>query len=223
MEVSDVYASVKASLREGLDIINQTSIREIICFGLGRIGESTSARYQLALLLCLKELYQVKVYVYDPVFGKSDKHILKKYGCEVLGENIEGKYRAKPYGITLFYLPHCPKQLCNNLLWSNWGIQLSNCVVICNSFLSILENTPKRVLSKSAEYIFKIAPYVVELAVINNFKYYDIFNDTAIHIFPSNDIILISEEFWESKSEPHYSDDDIEFVTSKVHALTVTP
>lgn len=213
---------MKASLREGLSILKQNNIREIVCFGLGRIGESTSSRYQLALLLCLKELYQVKVYVYDPVFDNTEHLILKKFDCEILDQNVEGKYSIKTSGITLFYLPHCPKQLCNNLLWSNWGIQLSCCVVIGNSFSKILEHTPKRFLNRSAEYILKISPYVVELAVINNFKYYDIFNDTAIHIFPSRDINLISADFWKMKHEPCYSDDDIEFVTSKMHALKVT-
>lgn len=213
---------MKASLREGLDLLKQSNISEIVCFGLGKIGESTVSRYQLALLLFLKELYQVKVYVYDPVFSQKENLILKKYGCEILDENIEGKYPIKSYGITLFYLPHCPKQLCNNLLWSNWGIQLSSCMFICNSFSKILEHTPKRLLNKSAEYILKISPYVVEFAVINNFKLYDIFNDTAIHIFPSHNINIISEDFWKHKYEPCYSDDDIEFITAKTHTLKVT-
>lgn len=222
LHISDIYASVKASLQEGLAILHETNITEIVCFGLGKIGESVVSRYQLALLLCLKDLYGVKVCAYDPVFDKSEKLLLKKLDCEILDYNLEGKYSITNCRTTLFYLPHCPKQLCNNLLWSNWGLQLSHCIIISNSFSKIIELTPKRLLLKSAQYILNISPHVVELAVINNFKYYDIFNDTAIHIFPIQDISLISDDFWKLNKEPHYSDDDIEFITKKTDVLEVT-
>ena len=39
----------------------------------------------------------------------------------------------------LFFLPHCPKQLSNNLLWSNWRPdKLRRLVVVGNSFKRIL-------------------------------------------------------------------------------------
>lgn len=206
---------------EALEILKSSDIKEIVCFGLGRFGECVVSRYQLALLLHLKDLYNVKVYVYDPIFSESERVILTKFNCEVLNHNSEGKHSIKDNESTLFYLPHCPKQLCNNLLWSNWGLKLSCCIIICNSFTNILEAEPTRILAKSCEYILNISPYVVELAVINNFKYHDIFNDTAIHIFPSSKISLIAEDFWRFKEEPVYPDSDTEFVTKKMSCVKI--
>lgn len=215
---SDIYASARASLREGLQILNNPKVTKIVCFGLGRIGECTTARYQLALLLCLKEFCNAIVQVYDPVFCKVECDILRELDCVVLSHNSEGKCSVDAStgcDVTLFYLPHCPKQLSNNLLWANWGLNLSKCIIIANSFTNIIENTPSRLLREFAQYITKISPYTIELAVINTFKFYEVFNDTAIHIFPHKDIILIPEDFWESREEPQYSDDDIEFITTK--------
>lgn len=165
------------------------------------------------MLLCIKDLCHAEVEVYDPVFSQIECDILQEFNCVVLSKNSEGKCAVQGSDSTLFYLPHCPKQLSNNLLWSNWGLGLSKCIIIANSFTKIIENTPSRLLRKFAQYITKISPYMTELAVINSFKFYEVFNDTAIHIFPLNNIILISEDFWENK-EPHYSDDDIEFITN---------
>lgn len=179
------------------------------------------SRYQFALLLCLKELCDVKVHVYDPVFRETEQLILKQLDCNILKRNLEGKYRNKNCNTTLFLLPHCPKQLSNNLLWANWGLNLSRCLVISNSFTQIVENTPKRFLIKSAEYISNILPYTLELAVINSFKYYNVFNDMAIHVFPMENIRLISTDFWHFNEEPVYSEDDIEFITNKTQFTSV--
>lgn len=194
--------------------MSHPKITKIVCFGLGRIGECTIARYQLALLLCLRDLCNAEVQVYDPVFCQIERDILREFNCVVLSDNSEGKYVADGCDATVFYLPHCPKQLSNNLLWANWGLGLSRCIIIANSFTNIIEKTPGRFLGKFAQYISQISPYMTELAVINSFKFYEVFNDTAIHIFPPKDIVFVSEEFWEGNKEPQYSDDDVEFITN---------
>nr|XP_008197568.1 PREDICTED: SRR1-like protein [Tribolium castaneum] len=173
------------------------------------------SRYQLGFLLCLKDLFQIEVKIYDPVFTEADHWLLRQFGCEILTENFEGKYRIRDKHTTIFYMPHCPKQLTNNLIWANWGLNLNSCIIIANSFNSIIENSPKRVLNQN-QYLVKIFPHVLELAVINSFKFFEIFNDTAIHIFPWNKIKLLSGDFWEIGPEPNYDDDDIEFVRVKV-------
>lgn len=159
--------------------------------------------------------------VFDPVFTSFEHLVLREFDCNILTENSEGKYPVKDTGTTIFFLPHCPKQLCNNLLWSNWGLQLSYCVIISNSFNLILESNSVRQLANSAEYILNISPYVEELAVINNFKFYDIFNDTAIHIFPPNKINLVSDDIWKSNKEPTYTESDAEFITKSVVSLRI--
>lgn len=216
---TDLFDSVSALLKEGLSALKNPVISEIICFGLGKIGECTIARYQFALLLCLKELYNVEVYVYDPVFNENDISLLNHFNINILTENLEGKYKTRNQKTTLFYLPHCPKQLTNNLLWANWGLNLSYCIIISNSFNKVIENSLKRTLAENAEYILKITPYVHEFAVINTFKYYEVFNDTSIHVFPK--LNLIPTDFWENCIEPTYLDEDIEFIASSVNNLLI--
>ncbi|CAH1381509.1 SRR1-like protein [Tenebrio molitor] len=213
---SDLFASALASLREGLVALNNPTVKEIICFGLGRIGECMISRYQFAFLLCLKDLYNVStVKVYDPIFSETDRWLLERFHCTVLKENYEGKYKVQDKCTTIFYMPHCPKQLTNNLLWANWGLDLNYCIIISNSFNLTIENTPKRDLNRTAEYIANIVPHILELALINSFRFFEIFNDTAIHIFPWSKMKLLSGDFWSFRTEPQYSDDDVEFIRSR--------
>lgn len=212
---SDLYSSITASLREGFSILNKFTVKEIVCFGLGQIGECMISRYQLALLYALKELYNVNVKIYDPIFKQNELDALNELDFEILSENHEGKFAVNNLdGLTLFYLPHCPKQLTNNLLWTNWSLKLSNCVIISNSFHKIIESNTKRHVNNNAFYIISILPYVVELAIINSFKYYEIFNDMAIHIFPIEKIELLPTDFWLNPKEPNYDDSDVEFITN---------
>lgn len=200
-----------ASLREGSEYLKGADVKEIVCLGIGHVGERIVPRYQLGLLLCLKEKYNASVYVQDPVLWKVEKEILTDLGLQPLDKNIQGKYKAKPNATTIFFLPHCPKQLTNNLLWRNWGVNLCNCIVIANSFTNITETLTKRQLMQSASYISNIFPHTLELAVVNSFKYFDVFNDTAIHIFPSSRLSLIPIDFWKNRTEPKY-EDDAEFI-----------
>lgn len=216
---TDLFDSVTALLKEGLLTLKNPLISEIICFGLGKFGECTIARFQFALLLCLKELYNVDIYVYDPIFSEHDIGLLNHFNINILEENSEGKYKIKNEKTTLFYLPHCAKQLTNNLLWANWGLHLNYCIIVSNSFNRIVENSSIKTLIESAEYISKITPYVHELAIINSFKYYEVFNDTSIHVFPR--LNLIYPDFWENRPEPKYLDEDIEFITSRVNKLLI--
>ncbi|KAF5295986.1 hypothetical protein FQA39_LY12758 [Lamprigera yunnana] len=211
---SDLYASVLASLREGLQILNSVEIREIVCFGLGNVDDCMISRYQFALLLLLKELYKAKVILYDPIFNDDDHAILKNFELNVLSYNNEGKYQLVHSSTTIFFLPHCPKQLSNNLLWANWGLSLSYCIVIANSFTKIIETHSKRHILENAPYILNISPFVTELPIINTFKYFDIFNDLAIHIFPLENLSFISEDFWQYRIEPKYSEEEVEFISN---------
>lgn len=208
-----------ASLRESQSALLDPRITEIICLGLGRIGECTVARYQLGLLLCLKDLYKVKVSIFDPVFTEIENDLLTELECHVLHKNIEGKYLVDK--TTLFFLPHCPKQLANNLLWANWGLTLNNCIIIANSFSNLLERNSKISIQENAAYILNISPYTLELAVINMFKYYDVFNDLAVHVFPYKNLRLVADDFWKypNNHEPKYLSSDIEFITNKLNDL----
>lgn len=151
--------------------------------------------------------------MHDPIFYKGECDILKRFNIEIIEQNIEGNYVISDQGITLLYFPHCPKQLTNNFLWSNWGVNIKNCVLIGNSFNSLIESQPNRLLSETVAYIHKLFPFTSEIVLENNFKYTDIFNDTSLHWFPKEKIDTIDHNFWKKNNKPSYENTE-EFITS---------
>lgn len=198
-------------------VLQQAKIREIVCLGLGKLSECHIPRYQLAFLRCLQRKLDLnKVQYFDPVFTNPEKEVLSQLDGIVIQENLQGKYSTKN---TLFYLPHCPKQITNNLLWRNWNLnQLGQVFLICNSFEQIITNSPTRFLQNNARFILQIAKHTVEVPIENNFKFTDIFNDISFHYFDT--VSLKSEEspFWEA-IEPTYSEEDLELITRTVTEL----
>ena len=197
-----------------LQSCNKEMLQEIICYGLGNFSDSHIARYQLAFLLLLVEDLNVSIqncWIYDPIFTDEEKQILKTLGFNIIQDNetAKRKFSCK----TLFYMPHCGKALYNNLLWANWGTALNNAVILGNSFSRMVDNTPKRILDKTAHYVLNIHPYVteVELPATNTFE--DIFNDTAIHTFLDLKN-KVPEKLWSDCMEPQYESDDPEIIIS---------
>jgi len=211
LQTSDFCEQALIQLEE---VINQQSVKEIICLGIGKISEDIIAKHQLELISIIKEKFQIdSIKFYDPVFDQNDKSILDSFNYEVLLENREGKYTVEHP--TIFYLPHCPKQITNNLLYSNWNFEgLKNLILICNSFKSIKEALPERFLRPNAHYLLEIISYTKELEILNTFKFSDIYNDFSIHSFPSTNLPDKSSRFWTEQSEPNYSQEDLEFVTA---------
>lgn len=186
-------------------------IKQIICLGIGRVSECSIARHQLSLLAIIQQkLKIISAKIYDPVLSNYDKVILERLNFEILSENKEGKYSITTP--TLFYLPHCPKQITNNLLFANWKPEsLKNLILICNSFKSIIESTPERLLRPNAHFLLEINPFVTEIEIENCFRFKDIFNDFSLHIFDKK-LDEIPENFWKDPIEPIYSSEDLEFV-----------
>lgn len=217
---SSVY--LKSVIKAVSNVLQDKNLLEIVCFGLGHIGECNVSRHQLAFLLGLKNnLKPRKVLVHDPIFYTNECELLKKLNLTLIEENTEGSYIICKEGFTLVYLPHCPKQLTNNFLWSNWGLNLENCILLANSFTSIVDNNSDRILTNTVPYIQRIHPLTHEVCLDNNFMYKDIFNDTSLHYFPKVKLESVPPDFWIVKDKPQYTN-DVEFITSlMVDKLTV--
>ncbi|KAL5016165.1 hypothetical protein ScPMuIL_005754 [Solemya velum] len=192
-----------------------TSVTEIVCYGIGNFSTCLIARNQLALLLAMREECQVPLYktsLYDPKFLSAEKELLLELGVNVLDKNEECKRKChKP---TLFYMPHCGKSLYNNLLWSNWSLGLSNLIIIGNSFSNMVDKNPRKQMKK-AEYILSIQPYTSEVMLPQTYRLKDVFNDTAIHTFPSAKLQSCPDGFWSDKRKPEYDSEDVEFISNK--------
>ncbi|XP_058062025.1 SRR1-like protein [Anopheles bellator] len=191
------------------------SIERIVCLGLGKFTECSTARYQLAFIRCLRDKFLpgLRGQFFDPVFGPSEIEALLSLDETVLQENLEGKYCAERR--TLFYLPHCPKQIVNNVLWSNWqSDRLGNVTLISNSFASIVNNNPHRLLQTSAGYIVRAADFFDEVPLKNTFRFSDIFNDTSLHHLPLG--ATFPAGIWDNSEEPAYDTDDLELISKEL-------
>ena len=159
------------------------------------------AQHQLAFLLILSENYSCPAEVYDPVFTEKEKQALIKLNLTVPEQNSEGK--LKNQHPTLYFLPHCPRELSNNLLYSNWSISdLQKCLIIANSFSKLRLYTPVRLL-KDYHYLLNIGDLAHELPINNIFRFPDIFNDLSLHYFPLKKLESLDSNFW-NRPEPNY-------------------
>ncbi|XP_076106699.1 SRR1-like protein [Mytilus galloprovincialis] len=215
LKASEFYSQVR-------DLIADHDIDEIVCYGIGHFAECCIARYQLVLLVLLREdtiqIPKSSCYFYDPKFYSEEELYLKDAGFTVIPENEEGKRKTEKK--TLFYMPHCGKSLYNNLIWANWNPDsLSKCIIVGNSFTNILERNPRRKLEDSCWYLLSIAPFAKEEKLPENFQYTDIFNDTVITSFPECTLKDVTLSTWEHSKEPSYNEDDLEFITNKITSL----
>lgn len=222
---SDFFQTFMSSLNQSLvalkndqnnddDALRQ--LCDIVCYGLGNFSKCLIARYQLALLLCMKEtLKPVVVHIFDPVFLACEKEILASLDISVLEKNEEGKRRVKSR--TLFYLPHCGKALYNNLLWANWSSsRLSHVVIVGNSFTRVFEMFAGVTLRTRWPYLLRAIAHIREFCINNNFRFRDVFNDLSIHVFPSSKIDSLPVEYWEDCSEPVYDANEVEIITNEM-------
>ncbi|KAK7874343.1 hypothetical protein R5R35_007815 [Gryllus longicercus] len=215
IQISDFFSLLFELLLQTLNSKSDASVEQIICYGLGNFSENVTSRYQLALLLLLKHGLHTHVFIHDPLFNGVECDLLEQLGCKVIKQNEEGKRTIKIGTKTLAYFPHCPKQLINNFLWSNWNINLENCVIIGNSFSTIIETNTHKHLTQNAAYVQLIFPFVKEMSVVNSFRYNDIFNDLSVHAFP--DLKGPSAlSLWSSCEEPKYSKDDVELIMQEI-------
>ncbi|XP_037815897.1 SRR1-like protein [Lucilia sericata] len=210
MQDSDYFAQSLATLKESLCKLQTDNkpetLKRLVCFGIGPFTRNFQALHQLAFILSLQKEYQItEAFYFDPIFRQSEKEVLEKFNCLVMSENCEAKYEADIQ--TLFYMPHCPNCLTNNLLWKNWqGKYLKNIILINNSFESLACSKPERLLRLDSSYILDIMPYAQELPLEDDYEVHNVFNDLSIHIFPESDLPEKTAEFWVEKEAPTYND-----------------
>ncbi|XP_041456595.1 SRR1-like protein [Lytechinus variegatus] len=189
-------------------------VTQIVCYGLGNFSSCVTARFQLALLVLLNSLISPKsCYLYDPNFTDVEKEVLEKLGFSLINKNEEGKRKSSQP--TLFFMPHCGKPLYNNLLWANWSLELSNIIILGNSFDNFSERFTDKLLKEEVPYIHKIIPFHREFPLRNSFQYTDIFNDMAFQVFPATILRTAPSTFWANRPEPSYDHiDSVEIITA---------
>ncbi|XP_065557630.1 SRR1-like protein [Artemia franciscana] len=202
LSLSEFYEKFNASLL-------RFSFQEIICYGLGNFQSCLNSRYQLALLILMKNKLDIKCYCYDPVFTQEEICFLEDLEICIIRRNEEGKRRVT--SSTLFYMPHCPHTLSNNILWANWEkTQIQNIVILANSFQMIFTNSTKKVVDNDCNYMTRALQFLSEIEVDNCFRFCDIFNDMSFHTFRKN--IPEDNSVWENCPEPKYKEETVEII-----------
>lgn len=131
----------------------------MISLGVGNVLSSQSSLLQFALVLCIRESWQLSVadglflyddhgdaskivmqdgdisnelkyQIFDPLFSAKESLVCRSLGLFVSDENKKGKHKAANRP-TLFFMPHCPYRLYVNLLWENWD-NLENVIILGN-------------------------------------------------------------------------------------------
>jgi SRR1 len=161
---SPLLASMKKSdfLKRALMSLEKTApegFSMMISLGVGNVLSSQSSLLQFALVLCIRESWQLSVadsallhvdhsdvskiimqdgdisndlkyQIFDPLFSAKESLVCRNLGLFVSDENRKGKHKAAK-GPTLFFMPHCPYRLYVNLLWENWD-NLENVIILGN-------------------------------------------------------------------------------------------
>ena len=192
----------------------------LVCLGVGSFASSASARYQLALALLLRqELQHVlpsgaaedggensetlprHLDVYDPIFDEAELALLHARGCRVPTRNEEGRRAAlRP---TLFFMPHCGRQLYANLLQANWGAApLCRLAVLGNSFGAYADALTDAQRERSAGWcrLTRAAPWVAEQpcgeAPGARSEFANAFNNLSLHTFAPPALPMADDTCW---------------------------
>lgn len=208
-KIADFTSTIETSdyFNQSIEIVSTHSklpITKIVCFGIGRIRHCKTSRYQLGYILALRKHFKVdSIQFHEPLLShQHDKDLLNALHCELVTVNVEGKLEIDSTETTVAFLPHCPKQLVNNLLWKNWSANaLQPIILISNSFHAIVQQTPISCIDQDAGYINRIERYTSEFSLENSFEHKNVFNDIGIHFF--NDISCTNQIF-DYHLEPSY-------------------
>jgi hypothetical protein len=199
---SDLWTNLNTSLHQCL-VTNGNGIRtpvgKLVAYGIGNFSNTAIKYYsaplwQLALAICLQKQVNtiesdvVNFDFFDPVTTESERLFLKeRFAVNVLPTNNRGDYNVLST-ITIFLMPHCPSQLYENVVWSNY-YNLQQIVFIGNSLRNLAETpSPNHrlclqsllpILCESAMTASK--PDYKKASEIGNFV--GAWNDTYISIF----------------------------------------
>jgi hypothetical protein len=194
--VSKLLFNLKRSISNHFKEYKPSEARtmNLICYGIGSIDDSFTSRFQLALLLLIvDELSADKslvdqigiVELYDPVFNKADRLLIQeKLGFCLSARNEQCMRSVEPHALTLFYMPHCPKSLYNNILYSNWCMSgLQSIVLLGNSFATIKSITAEDVMRRTYSYITDSFNFLEETKLEYTCDVTNAFYDINIHCF----------------------------------------
>lgn len=145
---SDLFANLCSLLNSWMESTG-TSVRvgKLVAYGIGNFSYTkatyhSASLWQLALALCIQKKvaafkdFTVKIDYFDPCTTEEERRFLiERFDVHVMPINNQGKYIADSID-TIFLMPHCPAQLYENVVWSNYH-NLQRILLIGNSLQNL--------------------------------------------------------------------------------------
>eukprot|EP00051_Salpingoeca_urceolata_P027068 m.479904 g.479904 ORF g.479904 m.479904 type:complete len:391 (+) comp21629_c0_seq1:383-1555(+) len=142
--------------------------------------------------------------VFDPALSRLERAVLQRFSWDVPTSNDHGwrPVAAEPNSTaTLFFMPHCPLPLYNNVLAANWHPQTLPCVAILgNSFAHYKERKLDRELTVQAPalaHALAVPDLIHEATPTNDIVPEAAFNDTALHVFSTTVASKVDSQVWQ--------------------------
>ncbi|CAB9509568.1 SRR1-like protein [Seminavis robusta] len=189
-------------------------VDEIVCYGIGnfarRYPNYSGPLWQLALALELQAIILhdhadqriCSMVYYDPLVTVVERQVLQEaYNMEVLMQNEKGKrscHQQSTSITSLFFMPHCPRGLYENVLWANWGQLQQNPRALCivgNSLATYVDRDDNKD-SEGGSCLELIRPFLREQLIAFSKKdvrdmpghFEAAFNDTYLTWFDSSPV-----------------------------------
>lgn len=161
---------------------------KMVMYGIGSIESYEPPRLQLGVAILMKRNFGWigDVEVFDPIISLTESKVLAALGCSVLSFNEQGRRQAlKP---TFFFMPHCEAELYDNLLQTNWRVDMLNRTVIFGNSFDEYEHymslCSTSTISQPRKHILAVRKFTKELRVSADFDdYYRAFNGSSWHFF----------------------------------------
>ncbi|GAA49884.1 acetyl-CoA acyltransferase [Clonorchis sinensis] len=160
-DLRDAFCDISLDERDSIDVL---------CLGLGNPAVDRASLRQLALLDLLIErdprLTRSRTQLYDPVFRSVSRQFIHHLGMKVIQRNEEACYQLDPDRHHLIILPHCAPVLINNLLFTNWSLDvISRMALFSNGWKQVrcellASGEPETLIAEELAYIHTLEPLV---------------------------------------------------------------
>lgn len=150
------------------DIVEDRKLSRIICYGIGKMSESTISRHQVAFLeIVTKQLVIKEIKIWDPLITAEEWNYYQSISV------IKADFPTKIKELTLFYMPHCDLHVYAQLLSFQEHDSLHNVIIFGNDFAGYNLRDPAKLRTT---FINKLK-YDTEYIKNASYDRQDVFND----------------------------------------------
>ena len=132
-----------------IEALQDNEIQQIVCYGIGNFSQTGTTYFSASLwqLSCAVALQRhlvpapQRMLYFDPCSSAAEiQFVQDALDMHVLDHNERGDH---PVGTTatLFFMPHCPARLYENVVWSNYSCAANNHLWILGNSLSRIAET----------------------------------------------------------------------------------